>query len=495
MRNLIDKLPLIGLVFLSACSSRPFLSGNAAGRDSLSESTKRELVAAALQSARGEYQGAVECYRKLLTDQPSNAALHFALSKAYASLGVLDSARLYSEKSVMLNPDNKYYLRLLSGISHQMHDYNRAVELDRQLVALEPGSTEARTALAQEYLAADQPEKALAAFQDMLSLDPKNETTLGQVLLIEIKLNRYQDAIVTLKKLLELGDGKERLRITLGELYRQTRQYDLAIKIFSEVLQDNPRFLPGWLALIDAAVQSGNHNVLRQNLDRFYSTGEVNLARKIDLAEFYVARSSRESSFVEPASVMIDEIKKRYSGINSLTFRLQVVEGELLFQAGKVKPALQLLEKALLSTGAQKQKERYSEARSILALCYDKIGYTDKCINLYESILTSEPGNILVINNLAYVLAGHGKELLRAKKLAMKAVAAEPGNGGYLDTLGWVLFRSGEYEKAREILEKAVELEPLEAEISDHLAKVYEKLGNMQKATEMNEIFRKRRNQ
>jgi tetratricopeptide (TPR) repeat protein len=493
MRSLIDKLPFIFLVFLSACSSRPFLSGSATDRDSLSESTKRELVAAALQSAKGEYKGAVDRYRKLLTDQPTNAALHFALSKAYLGLGVVDSARMYSEKSVTLNPGNKYYLRLLAGISHQTNDYSRAVELRRQLVALEPGSTEPLTDLALEYLATDQPEKALAAFKELLTLDPRNETTLGQVLLMEIKLTHYQDAIGTLTELLERGDGKEKLRITLGELYRQTRQYDLAVKTFREVVRDNPRFLPGWLGLFDAAVQSGNRPAFCQDLDLFFNTGQISLEQKIDLAEFFVARSSRESSFVEPASVMIDEIKKRYSGNSPMTFRLQVVEGELLFQAGKVKPALQLLEKAVHSKKAKKQKKLYVQAGSILALCYDKLGYSDKSIHLYKSILDLDSGNILMMNNLAYILAVQGKELPRAKKLAMKAVAAEPVNGGYLDTLGWVLFRMGKYEKARETLEKAVELEPLEAEIQDHLGIVYEKLGNTKKAIEMQKMSLKRK--
>ncbi len=493
MRNLIDKLPLLCLLFLSACSSRPSLSGKAADRDSLSETTKRELVAATLQSAKGEYRGAVDRYRKLLTAQPSNAALHYALSKAYIGLGVLDSARLYSEKSVTLNPANKYYLRLFAGITHQMHDYSRAVELSRQLVALEPGSTEPLAALALEYLAADQPEKALATFQDILKRDPKNETTLAQVLLMEIKLTRYQDAIGTLSALLERSDGKEKLRLTLGELYRQTKQYDLAARTFREVLRSDPRLLPVWLGLFDAEVQSGNRPAFREDLDLFYNTAQITLEEKIELAQFFVARSSRESFFVEPASLMISEIKRRYSGKTPMTFRLQVMEGELLFHTGKVQQALRLLERTVHSKNAQKQKELYVEACSILALCYDKIGYSHKSIHLYETILHLEPGNILMMNNLAYILAGQGKELLRAKKLAMKAVAAEPVNGGYLDTLGWVLFRMGEYEKAREILEKAIELNPEEAEIPEHLSKVYEKLGKMQKAIDMNDISRKRK--
>jgi len=491
MRSLIVKLPLICFVFLSACSSRPFLSGKATVQDSLSETTKRELVAATLQSTKGEYAGAVDGYRKLLIAQPSTAALHYALSKAYIGLGVVDSARLHSEKSVTLNPGNKYYLRLLAGITHQMLDYSRAVEISRQLVALEPGSTEPLTTLALEYLAADQPEKALAAFRDLLKLDPKNETTLAQVLLLEIKLTRYHDAIGTLTVLLERSDGKEKLRLTLGELYRQTKQYDLAASTFREVLRSDPRVLPVWLALFDTEVQSGNRLAFREDLNRFSNNGQVTLEEKIELAQFFVARSSRESAFAEPASVMIGEIKRRYSGKTSMTFTLQVMEGELLFYTGKVKQALRLLEKTVHAKNAQQQKALYAEACSILALCYDKLGYSNKSIHLYETVLHLEPGNIFMMNNLAYILAGQGKELQRAKKLAMKAVAAEPVNGGYLDTLGWVLFRMGEYEKAREILEKAIALDPREPEIPEHLSKVYEKLGKTQKAMDMTEMSRK----
>jgi len=159
MQSLISRLSVICLILLSACSSRPLLSVSAIAPDSLSEATKREIVAASLQSAKGEYHEAVSRYRKLLAAQPSNAALHYALSQAYIGLGVIDSARLYSEKSVILNPGNKYYLRLLAAISRQMRDYSQTADLDRQLVALEPGRTEPLFALAFDYLAADQFEK------------------------------------------------------------------------------------------------------------------------------------------------------------------------------------------------------------------------------------------------------------------------------------------------------------------------------------------------
>ncbi len=543
-------------LFLSACaSSRAVLYGSMVP-DSLADASKREFVAASLQSAKGEYREAVVRYGRLLSAQPSNAAIHYALSKAWVGLGVLDSARIYSEKSVLLNPRNKYYLGFLAALSHQLRDYGRAIELYRRLAAFEPGNAEPLSALAIEYIAADQPEKAIAVFQEMLTLDPKNETTLVQMLLIEIKLDHYQDAIGTLKKLIEQGDGKEQLRLTLGELYLQSKQYDLASKTFKELLRENQGSVPAWLALFEVSVQSGNNVAFLGDLNRFFNTNQVTFPQEIELAKLFLVRASRESSFLDPAIVMIGEIIRRHPGNGKLyalrgiaqmqkedaaaalidfkkavlldpgsievweefvtaalikkefllaaealhkakirfpakNFRLKVLEGELFFQTGKLKKAAFLLEKVVQSKMAQKEKNLYLQACSTLALCYDTLGFREKSVHLYEIILGLEPDNVVMMNNLAYVLAVQGKELQRAKGLALKVVAREPSNAGYLDTLGWVLFRMGEYEEARKVLEKAAELDPREAEIADHLGKVYEQLGNREKAFEMKEKARK----
>lgn len=59
-----------------------------------------------------------------------------------------------------------------------------------------------------------------------------------------------------------------------------------------------------------------------------------------------------------------------------------------------------------------------------------------------------------------------------------KAVAAEPENAAYLDSLGWVLFKLGKYEEALSPLEKAAEMRTGgDGTIYEHLGDVYDKLG------------------
>ena len=561
LRTVLLPLALSVLFFLSACSSASLLSGQTQGRipavaEYDSAAARSAFASASLLGAKGEYRGAVDVYRQLLKNDPANPAIHYAMAKGFAALRIIDSARFHSEKSVQLDPQSAYYLRFLAGICHQMTEYGRSAELYRKLSELEPGRTEPLTLLALEYLSADQAEKALEVFQEILKLDPLNDANKAQVVLLEIKLRHYHDAIDTLKGVVGEGEGKEQLKLTLGELYMQTHQYDQAFSAIRPLLDENPRFLPAWLELFEVSVQSGNLHAFREDLDKFYSAPQIALQQKADIARLFLSRSSSDTTYTEAASVMIARMCERFSsrspgyqlrGLSRLQrkdiagavkdfrkairlaphevsiredlvsakimqrdFRaasreissakrlfpgkkvnFMVLEGELLFQQGEISRAVALLEKVMMQPAIRKEKRHFLQAGTTLALAYDKLGIADKSMRLYEVMLELDPDNSLMMNNIAFMLAGEGKNLERARSLAMKAVAADPANASYIDTLGWVLFTMGEYEKARETLEKAAALDPREAEILDHLSAVYEKLGNAAKASELREKARK----
>ena len=55
-------------------------------------------------------------------------------------------------------------------------------------------------------------------------------------------------------------------------------------------------------------------------------------------------------------------------------------------------------------------------------------------------------------------------------------------DGYIVDSMGWVLYRLGDYEKAVQHLERAVELRPLDPIISDHLGDAYWKVGREHEA-------------
>jgi len=92
------------------------------------------------------------------------------------------------------------------------------------------------------------------------------------------------------------------------------------------------------------------------------------------------------------------------------------------------------------------------------------------------------------MNYLGYMWLERGEHLDKAEELILKANEYEPENAAYLDSLGWLHFKTGKVEQAlNELLaaeKKLKEVEPEDAEILDHIAQVYDKAGQRGKAEE-----------
>jgi tetratricopeptide (TPR) repeat protein len=63
-----------------------------------------------------------------------------------------------------------------------------------------------------------------------------------------------------------------------------------------------------------------------------------------------------------------------------------------------------------------------------------------------------------------------------------KAVELDPQNYAYLDSLGWVYYKTGQYALAEENIRKANERNNGDPTIHDHLGEVYEKTGKLKMA-------------
>jgi tetratricopeptide (TPR) repeat protein len=101
-----------------------------------------------------------------------------------------------------------------------------------------------------------------------------------------------------------------------------------------------------------------------------------------------------------------------------------------------------------------------------------------------EQVLDEFPDDPTANNDLAYLWSdqGQGKNLRRALAMSQKAVAADPDNAAFLDTLGWIHYKLGNHEEAAKHLEKAAQEETPDAVILDHLGDVQLALGQVDKA-------------
>jgi Flp pilus assembly protein TadD len=86
----------------------------------------------------------------------------------------------------------------------------------------------------------------------------------------------------------------------------------------------------------------------------------------------------------------------------------------------------------------------------------------------FQKALELEPEQPQVLNYLGYSWVEMRTNLEEAEAMIRRAVEQRPDDGYIVDSLGWVLFRLGEFEGAVKHLERAVELRPVDPVINDH---------------------------
>jgi tetratricopeptide (TPR) repeat protein len=174
--------------------------------------------------------------------------------------------------------------------------------------------------------------------------------------------------------------------------------------------------------------------------------------------------------------------------------RLQCQRARILGAAERFDAAVAECEAMLkpLTDPAEIKLVRYA-----LSTIFSYKGDHDKSEAQLLKILEDDPNDSGANNDLGYHWADRNKNLDEAERMIRKAIEvdrlqrrddadADPDNAAYLDSLGWVLFRKGKLEEAREWLEKAVAIYvgAEDPTVWDHLGDVYARLEQPKKARE-----------
>ena len=140
-------------------------------------------------------------------------------------------------------------------------------------------------------------------------------------------------------------------------------------------------------------------------------------------------------------------------------------------------------EKQLLSARdlAEGDKESLIRVRYLLGIVYDEQGKDASALSMWRANLQAAPDDADSNNALAYHFAESGTNLDEALVHIRKALAGDPENAAYLDTLGWVYYKRGETDKAVESLTRAAAKMP-DAVIFDHLGDALSKSGDREGA-------------
>jgi len=134
--------------------------------------------------------------------------------------------------------------------------------------------------------------------------------------------------------------------------------------------------------------------------------------------------------------------------------------------------------------GSSDLRELLRQTRMILSSLCVRMGRIEEAESWLIEVLHEFPQNVGAFNDLGYLWADQNKRLDQARRMIEAAVASDPENAAYLDSLGWVYFRLGDFEGAIEQLKKAAAISQQDPVLMDHLGDAYQARGQTGKARE-----------
>jgi predicted Zn-dependent protease len=132
--------------------------------------------------------------------------------------------------------------------------------------------------------------------------------------------------------------------------------------------------------------------------------------------------------------------------------------------------------------GVAGSEDRRQIARLMSATAKQTAGQFGDAESILRDILKKSPGNPIALNNLGYFLLERNERFPEALELIKRAVAIDPTNPSYLDSLGWAYFKLDQIDDSITTLREAVRRDETSATIHEHLGDAYRKKGSLEQA-------------
>jgi len=457
-------------------------------------------------------------YQTVMSAELTPDRAYYQLSQLYLDQNrnreAIDSARQAYES----NPENSDYARNLISILRVAGNSSDEMRIYNQL-SRTANSPALLIGYASALIRAGRYNDAAERLREFVKQDAGNATAVGLLALAQRRAGQRQAAVETLKTGLAKAESGTRidLALELAQTYEELgrsddaiAQYELAFEHFTGknvlTVANTPLFNEVASRLARLYRRIGNQNRLQNLLTR--------TRRLVDehnpLVELITIEGLREDGKRREALDLIRASTRRFSDDRSLKFTEALTLSELNRHAESVELLAGMLkghpEDATEDAGIylllssvhlqnDKLKEAEAAARKAVSLnpddpegtiqlssVLDKSGRTGQAEKALRELLQQQPDNATALNNLSYLLLEQTTNHQEALKLIEQAVAIEPVNGSFLDTLGWAHYKLGNLDKARESLEKAATYSRRSATIHEHLGDVLQKLGRLNDA-------------
>jgi tetratricopeptide (TPR) repeat protein len=411
-------------------------------------SAKLYSALGAAYEQRKDYKSAIDAYKHAVVLDRDNLDAIRGLAENYFNDGQMDAALEQYKVIIDSNPEDAQSYVRVSEIYRRQAKYDEALESLKKADTLVPDSAEVAYNMAAVYQAQGRYDDAVSLLQDLLKKSEANQADhtnraifLERLGMIYREQQNYTAAVDTFRKMLTLGDENARSGYQeIIDTYREAKQWPQATAAAKEAVQKLP-----------------DDRDLRMVLDaQLADTGQV------------------DKSVADIRAMLTGKPEDR-----DIYVRLAII----YTRAKDWKNAEDALAKAEEFSPKTDDKAYVWFLRGDL---YQRQKMFDQADAEFRKILAStpptDPQAAATLNYLGYMNADRGVKLEESLNFIKEALALEPTNGAYLDSLGWAYFKLGKYDMAEETLTKAESRMGSDPTVQEHLGDLYQKTGRLKLA-------------
>jgi len=486
----------------------------------------------------GEMERALEAYRKVLNVDPGQSELASRVAGLLIQQDDFPQAIDVLKDAIKANPNNaEPYQQLAFIYTRYLKRTDQAIDYANRAIALKPGDVEGYQRLVEIELATGQERRALEALDRALkvhSRDPNFWIRLGKLYVAilfksdsqpkpdELKRTnevfkkaaensgddpgilkdvadyyaasqQLKEAIPLYLRVLELQPDDANAREKLATGFVLTNQRDKAVEMLEQIIKEHPeKYQPYDLlaqVLDEEARSLQRANRIEEAKAKFAKVAanyEQSLLINPNHAGTYVRLAELLLGTLKDADravTLLGEARRRFPGAPEIVYYLAIAQRE----AKQSQQAVATFEEALHEAQLEEDDD-FVNAKFYFnyGAAAEQAGLYDKAADLLRKSIALDPENSAeTCNYLGYMWADHNMNLEEAETMIRRALQSEPNNASYLDSLGWVEFRKGQFDRALDdLLRAAKTAEREDPVVFEHIGDTYLKLNRTREALE-----------
>ncbi len=383
-------------------------------------------------SRQSNKEAALTLVRELAQPYPELPEAHFAVAQAAWLVERDELALKEVAEALRLHPDWEI-AALFRGQIVQRSSPSQALDEYRDFLAANPKALDVRLAYARLLVGEKRYAEARAQFETLSSENPDNPEVSVALGLLSLQLRDYDKAELHLKKALtDKYRDINAVRVYLAQLYEERRRYSEAANWYNSV-----------------------------------TLGEHFLSSQIK----YAAMLAKKNQVAEA----LQHLRHLTPQTNQQRVQITLAEAQVLRATKAYLEAYELLSKML------DKLPNFPDLLYDRAMAAEKVSRFDVMESDLRKLIQIKPEYAHAYNALGYVLAERNERLDEASQLIEKALKLSPDDSFIMDSMGWVQYRLGAYEKAIEYLRRAYSSQP-DPEIAAHLGEVLWVKGSREEA-------------